>query len=327
MKIGILGAGGIAHTMGKTIQGMVRKGTPGIEAWAVGARNLERAEALAKEYGFAKAYGSYEELVSDPEIDLIYIATPHSHHCEHAKLSLEHGKNVLCEKAFMVNAAQTREVQKLAKEEGLLVTEAIWTRYMPSRKMIRDLLQEGVVGTPTSLTANLGYVVGSVERMREPALAGGALLDLSVYPINFALMAFGEDCEIASSAAVFSEKGIDCRNSIILTWKDGRMAVLHADMLAQTDRQGVISGDQGYLEVQNINNPEEIRIYNLDRKLVHRYSVPQQITGYEYEVEACRDALAQGKTECEQMPHKETLHVMEMMDSIRKAWGMTFPCE
>lgn len=327
MKIGLLGAGNIAHTMGATVAGMVQKGIPGIEAWSVGARTKEKAESLAGEYGFQKAYGSYEELLSDPEVDLIYVATPHSHHYAHAKMCLEHGKNVLCEKAFTVNAAQARELQALAKEKGLLLTEAIWTRYMPSRELINQIIKNGEIGNPTSLTANLGYVLGHVERMNEPALAGGALLDLGVYPINFALMVFGDDYEKVQASAVFSPKGVDYRDSITLTWKDGRMAVLHANMLALTDREGVVFGDKGYLEVQNINNPEEIRVYNLNRELVKTYAVPEQISGYEYEVEACRDALEKGELECPQMPHEATLGVMELMDSIRKSWNMTFPCE
>lgn len=327
MKIGLLGAGNIANTMAQTIAGMVKKGMPGIQAWSVGGRNLERAQALAQQYGFSRAYGSYEELVSDPEVDLIYIATPHSHHYAHVKLCLEHGKHVLCEKAFTVNAVQAEEIQHMAKHRKLLLTEAIWPRYMPSRNMIRNLLEEGVIGVPTSLTANLGYVLPHVERMQEPSLAGGALLDLGVYPINFALMAFGDDYETVQASAVFSPKGIDYMDSITLTWKDGKMAVLHTNMLALTDREGVIFGDKGYLEVQNINNPEEIRVYNLNRELTARYVVPEQITGYEYEVLACRDALEKGELECPQMPHETTLRVMKLLDGIRRSWNMTFPCE
>lgn len=327
MKIGLLGAGGIAKVMGNTVAGLVKANTPGIEAWSVAARDLSRAQALADEYGFQKAYGSYEELVSDPEVDLIYIATPHSHHYEHAKLCLEHGKHVLCEKAFTVNAPQAQALQKLAKEKGLLITEAIWTRYMPSRKMISDILASGVIGKPSTLTANLGYVLYHSVRMHDPALAAGALLDLGVYPINFAMMAFGDDFETASASAVFTDRGVDQRDNIVMTWKDSRMAVLMTDMHALTDRQGVISGDKGYLEVQNINNPEEIRVYDLARKLVAKYAVPEQISGYEYEVLACRDALAEGRLECPEMPHATTLQVMELMDSFRKSWNMVYPCE
>lgn len=322
MKLGILGAGNIASTMASTVIHMDE-----VECYAVGAREMKRAQEFADKFGFQKAYGSYEELAADDAIDLIYIATPHSHHYEHVMLCLEHGKNVLCEKAFMVNEKQAREVLELAKSKNLLVTEALWTRYMPSRKMIDDILDSGIIGEATSLTANLGYVLGHIKRMTEPELAGGALLDLSVYPINFALMAFGNDIDQVQGMAAFSKKGVDTKNSVTITWKDGRMAVLHANMLAQTDREGVIFGDRGYIEVQNINNCEEIRVYNLDRKLIKTYKVPEQITGYEYEVQACMRALENGNLECPQMPHKETLLVMNMLDEIRRQWKMTFPCE
>ena len=327
MKIGLLGAGRIANTMATTIAGLVARGEPGIEAWSVGARDYDRAAALAKEFGFAKAYGSYEELLSDPEVDLIYIATPHSHHYEHVKLCLEHGKNVLCEKAFTVNAAQAREVLSLAESKGLLLTEAIWPRYMPSREMIDGILARGEIGTPLSLTANLNYELHDKERMLEPSLAGGALLDLGVYPINFAMMAFGDDPASISGVAVLTDKGVDARESITMTWADGRMAVLHADMLTQSNRMGVINGTKGYLEVQNINNPEEIRVYDMDYNLVKKYEIPAQITGYEYEVLACRDALAAGQIECAAMPHATTIQVMELMDSLRKSWNVVYPFE
>ena len=140
MKIAILGAGRIAVHMAETLAGM-----DDVEAYAVGARELERAEAFAEKYGFTKAYGSYEEMLADKEIDLVYIATPHSHHYKHAKMCLEAGKNVLCEKSFTVNADQARALFKLAEEKNLLITEAIWTRYMPSRKIIQDIVESGVI--------------------------------------------------------------------------------------------------------------------------------------------------------------------------------------
>ena len=141
--------------------------------------------------------------------------------------------------------------------------------------MIDEIVESGVIGQPTSLTANLGYVLGHVERMKNPALAGGALLDLGVYPINFALMTFHEKIKNVSSSAVMTSEGVDCINSITLTFEDGKMAVLHSNMLAQTDRQGVINGDKGYIEVQNINNCEEIRVFDLDRKMTACYKAPE----------------------------------------------------
>lgn len=322
MKFAILAPGGIAHSMAEAVSGI-----PEIERYAVASRSYERAEEFARKWGFMKAYGSYEEMVQDPAVELVYVASPHSHHYEHAKLCLEHGKCVLVEKAFTVNAKQAEELILLARNKGLLLAEAIWTRYMPSRKMIDRLIDSGAIGKVTSLTANLGYVLPHVERLQNPELAGGALLDLGVYPINFALMAFHGEVDKVVSSAIMSPKGIDWMNSITLTFSDGKMAVLHSDMLAQTDRQGVISGDKSYLEVQNINNCEEIRVFDLDRKQTASYQVPEQINGYEYEVLACIKAIKEGKVECEEMPHEEILRVMRLMDEIRSQWGMTYPCE
>lgn len=322
MKFAILAPGKIAHSMARAVSEIEK-----IECYAVASRDYGRAADFAEQWGFEKAYGSYEELVKDPQVELVYVASPHSHHYEHARLCLEHGKHVLVEKAFTVNARQAKKLIQLSEEKGLLLAEAIWTRYMPSRKMIDELLAEGVLGNVTSLTANLGYILTHVERMQSPELAGGALLDLGVYPINFALMAFQGAVKEVNASAIMSPRGVDWMNSITLTFADGKMAVLHSDMLAQTDRQGVISGDKGYLEVQNINNCEEIRVFNLERKMTACYQVPPQINGYEYEVLSCIKAIEEGRTECEEMPHSQILLVMELLDTIREQWGMVYPCE
>lgn len=177
MKVGIIGAGNIAGSMAATLNAMEEA-----VCYAIASRDLKKAEDFAEKYGIEKAYGSYEELVEDREVDIVYIATPHSHHYEHAKLCIEHGKHVLCEKAFTVNAAQAEELFKLAAEKKVLITEAIWTRYMPYRKVVNDLLAEDVIGEVCTLTANLCYPISQVERIIRPELAGGALLDGGIYP-------------------------------------------------------------------------------------------------------------------------------------------------
>lgn len=322
MKFSILAPGGIARKMAEAVSGL-----ESVQRYAVASRTYDKAKAFADEWGFEKAYGSYEEMLEDPEVELVYVASPHSHHYQYARMCLEHGKHVLVEKAFTVNTSQAEELIRLSEEKGLLLTEAIWTRYMPSRRMINELVDSGVIGEVTSLTANLGYVLDHVERMQNPELAGGALLDLGVYPINFAMMVFHSEIKNVTSSAVMSPKGIDWMNSITLTFEDGKMAVLHSNMLAQTDREGVINGSKGYIEIQNINNCEEIRVFNLDREITARYQVPEQINGYEYEVIACQKAIEAGRVECEEMPHSETLKVMKLMDEIRGQWGMKYPCE
>lgn len=322
VKMGIMGAGNIASVMAATIREL-----DSVECHAVGARDLDRAKAFAKKYNFLKAFGSYEELVNDPEVELIYIATPHSCHYEHIKLCLENGKHVLCEKAFTVNERQAAEVFAMAEQKGLLLTEAIWTRYMPMRKRLEDVLDSKIIGEPYMLTANLGYVVSDKERIASPCLGGGALLDLGVYTLNFASMVFGDDVKEIRGTAVKNEAGVDMQNGITLTYQDGKMAVLNSTAMGLSDRRGVIYGDKGFIEVLNINNCEEIRVYDLKRSLVAAYDRPEQISGYEYEVEACVYAVRRGETQCKQMSHEESLRMMRWMDELRRQWGIVFPGE
>ena len=265
--------------------------------------------------------------MSDPELELVYIATPHSHHNEHVKLCLSHGKHVLCEKAFAANTAQAEEMIKMAEEKKLLLTEAIWPRYMPMRQTIDEVVASGVIGKVTSLSANLGYVIHTVERIMQPALAGGALLDLTVYPINFALMVFGDQIIKTDAMCVKTPTGVDGQDTVVFTYADGKMANLYTTIFAQTDRRGIINGDKGYIQIENINNYEEMNVYDLDRKIIATYKAPEQITGYEYEVRAAIKAVKEGKLECEEMPHSETIKVMKIMDGIRADYGIVYPFE
>ena len=322
VNIGFIGAGSIAEKMAKTIAKI-----KDVESYAVSARDIKRSKAFAKKYGFKKFYGSYEDMVKDENVDLVYIATPHSHHYEHIKLCLNNNKNVLCEKAFTVNTKQARDVIVLAKKKKLLLAEAIWTRYMPSRDIINQTIKSGIIGKVTSLTANLGYVINKKERLIEPELAGGALLDVGVYTINFALMVFGNKIKKIDSTCVKTKKGVDEQNSITLTFDDGKMAVLNSTMSALTNREGVINGDKGYIVVKNINNPESITVYSLDRKVVKTIKVPKQISGYEYEVISCADAIRNKKLECKEMTHEDIIRVMNIMDTLRRSWKIKYPFE
>ena len=322
MKIGVLGAGKISH---KTVPAMIA--LEEIECWAVASRSLEKAQAFAKEHGFRKAYGSYEEMLADPEVELVYVATPHSHHYEHMMLCLKHGKAVLCEKAFTMNAKQAREVMEYAKAQGLFVAEAIWPRYMPSRKMINDVIESGVIGKVNTLTANLSYVIHEVPRIYRPELAGGALLDIGVYGINFALMHFGTDIDRVESSVQMTCTGVDGMETITIFYKDGRMAVLTHSIYARSDRKGIIHGDKGYIVVENINNPQSVSVFDLEDKLLAHYDVPKQINGYEYQFAECAKALAEGRTESWSMPMADTVYMMEFMDGLRKQWGMVYPQE
>ena len=322
IKFAILATGGIAAKMSYAVSKL-----PEIHRYAVASRSLEKAETFAKEWGYEKAYGSYEEMLADPCVELVYVASPHSHHYEHAKMCIEAGKHVLVEKAFTVNAEQAQELIRLAREKNVLLTEAMWTRFMPARKILDDLIAEGVIGEIYSLTANLGYDIKHKERVIKPELAGGALLDVGVYPIQFALMAVHSKVRKISSDAVLSEEGVDLTNSITITFENGVMAVLHSSMLSLTDREGVIYGESGSIRFHNINNCEGISIYDKSGIPVREIEIPKQINGYEYEVLACVKAIEEGRLECSEMPHEETIRGMEILDTIRKQWGMKYPCE
>ena len=322
MKIGILGAGGIARTMARTLNEM-----KDVKLYAVASRSQEKADQFAAEFQAVKAYGSYEAMLQDKEVELVYIATPHSHHYTHMKLCLKYGKHVLCEKSFTQNAAQAQEVLKLAEQKGLLCTEAIWPRYMPMARVIRQILESGEIGAPAALSANLGYPIFGVERIRRPELAGGAFLDICVYVLTFASLFFGDDISRIDSSVVMADTGVDSQESITLTYRDGRIATLYCTAQALTDRQGVISGSEGFLVVENINNFQKADIYDHNRRLIRTVPCPPQITGYEYEVASAVKAIQEGKTECPEMPHSETLFIMRLMDSLRDQWGMKYPNE
>ena len=322
MNIGILGAGSIARQMAYTISKM-----DNAINYAIASRDYKKSQEFAKEFRVIKAYGSYEEMIKDPEVELVYIATPHSLHYEHAKLCLNNGKHVLCEKAFTINEKQAEELFEIAKEKNLFITEAIWTRYMPMRKTLDDILESDVIGELHSFTANLGYRINNVPRLVDPNLAGGSLLDVGVYTLNFASMVFGNNIKDISSTVIKTDTGVDAQNSITLYYENNRMAILHSTMMSRTDRRGIIYGSKGYIEVENINNCEGIKIYSLDGNLIDEYKTPKQITGYEYEVEASIKAIKNGELECIEMPHSETLIIMRLMDKLRNNWGIKYPFE
>ncbi len=322
MKIGVIGTGWIVSVVTQALKAM-----DNMECYAIASRTKERAEQAKEEYGYAVGYGSYEELVADPKVDLVYVATPHSRHYEDMKLCIAAGKNVLCEKAFTLNAAQAADIKRLAKEARVYVAEAIWTRYQPSRKLINDTIASGIIGRVTSLTANLSYAMSTKERIYKPELAGGSLLDIGVYGINFAMMHFGDEIVRMESSVQMMETGVDGMESITMFFKDGRMAVLTHSVYGRSDRKGIFYGENGYIIVENINNPQSISVYDAGDNLLQYIPVPEQINGYEYQFAEAADCIEGGLLESKSMPLEETVKVMEIMDSLRKSWGMVYPQE
>ncbi len=319
-KAGIIGTGTIARKMAYTLNEM-----DGVELYAVASRSLEKAKAFALEYNAQKAYGSYEELAEDEDIDLVYVATPHSAHAENALLCLEKGRNVLVEKPFAVNVSQAEKVFSKAREKGLFAGEALWTRFHPMKKKILELINDGAIGEVTSVTAEAGGFLTKVPRLTEPELAGGALLDIGIYPLNFASMMIGSEIERIDSSAVLTEKGVDAQNGFVITYKDGKMAILASSILSESSWSGVIYGTTGRIEADYILDIRKITVVNGDKR--YEINSPKEISGFEFEVQAALDAIAQGKCETNEMPQSETLKMLGIMDGLREKWGVKYPFE
>ena len=321
LRVGIIGTGWIAEKAAITLNGLKE-----CEAYAVGSRTIEKAEAFARQWKIPKAYGSYAELIADPDIDLVYIGTPHSHHYDVTREALMADKSCLVEKAFMANARQTKEIIDLAHERKVFLAEAIWTRYQPVVKMMRELISSRI-GEPRMLTATLGYSMGDKPRIMRPDLCGGALLDLGVYALNFVRMFFPADVVSIESQCVKSKTGMDLTNAISLVLADGMLCNLQSSAQCVGDNIGVVAGTEGNLIIDNINNPQQITVNGPDRTYIETIHVPQQITGYEYQFMACRQALIDGLLEPLEMPHEETLYIMQLMDMLRKKWGVHYPMD
>ena len=322
MKLAILGAGRIADKVSETLEQM-----PEIECYAVASRELARAEEFAQKHHFQKAYGSYEEMLSDPAVELVYICTPHSHHAEHMRLCIRHKKPMLCEKSFTCNEKEARAVLKEAEEAGVFCAEAIWTRYMPSRRQLNEIIRSGIIGPITTLSANLAYPITDKPRILDPALCGGALLDVGVYALNFAVMCFGEEIERLETSCSFTGTGVDMTDSITLYYKDGRTALCSGSIVARSDRMGILWGENGYIVVENINAPTKISVYDTEDRLIKAVSCPILISGYEFEFMECVRCIGEGLLEAPSMPHKDTLSIMSLMDRCREKWGLKYPQE
>ncbi len=330
IRFGIMGAGSIAHAMLTTLSHMKEA-----EAYGVASRSFEKAEEYREQYHLEKAYGSYEEMVLDEAIDVVYIATPHSFHFEQAKLCLEHGKHVLCEKAFTANAKQTEQLIQLARQQGLFLGEAMWTRFMPLIKKLKEIIENKTIGDVMSMTANLNFPMLHKERLVKPELAGGALLDVGIYPLTMASIVMGNEVEKIVATGVLSETGVDLMGQYTLIYKNGKMADLNSGMCAFSDGNAVIYGNGGMITVEGTNCPRGIKVWDhtwnlimdISAEEVATYESDEPLTGYEYEVLACVKAIEDGKTEFEEMPLQLSLKMMKLMDEIRRQLGVKFPFE
>jgi len=322
LRVGIIGTGWIAEKAAITLAGLSQ-----CEAYAVGSRTSQTAAAFAAKWNIPKAYGSYAELIADPDVDLVYVGTPHSHHYDVTRDALLAGKPCLVEKAFMANHRQAEEIVALARQQKVFLAEAIWTRYQPVVGMMRDLMGSGRIGQPRLLTATLGYSMGDKPRIMRPDLCGGALLDLGVYALNFVRMFFPADIVSIDGHCVKSATGMDLTNAITMVLADGMLCNLQSSAACVGDNIGVVAGTEGNLIIDNINNPQTITVNGPDRTYIETIRVPQQITGYEYQFLACRRDLLASRLEPLEMPLDETLYIMQLMDGLRCQWDVRYPMD
>ena len=323
LRVSILGAGHIARKMATTVAFLRNQVTPR----AVASRDPARAKALADEFGFETSFGSYEELAADPDTDLVYVATPNTLHARHTLLCLAAGKHVLCEKPFTANAREAEAVVRESRARGLFCGEAMWTRFLPAWRRIGEILRSGRIGEPRLIEASFAIPVSGKERLLRPELGGGALLDLGIYPIAFALQFFGADFARVSGRTVLAPTGVDDQSAFSLEWADGRLASLSCSMSAASGAWGRISGSRGRIEVPALTRCEGFRIAPFPDGPAEDVSLPFDCNGYEYEILAACRAIAEGRTECEESPMDDTLAVLRAMDSLRALWGVRFPCD
>ena len=322
-KWGILGTGGIARAFARDLSFLNNH----IVA-AVGSRTKEGAEEFSMEFPGCTAHGSYEELVTDPNIDAIYVATPHPMHVTHTVLALNAGKPVLCEKPFSINAAESRKMIEASIENNVALLEAMWMRFLPHIFTVRKILASGILGEIVSVTADHGQRLADqgIPRLIEPSLAGGALLDLGIYPVSFAHMVLGVP-ESIQAEAVMTEKGVDASTSMLFTYKSGAQAILTTTMIAQTPCRAVISGLNGWLEIdRTFYNPAGMRVHLFDGTTTE-YPSDYQGHGLSEQAIEFEKIVRSGRYESEHLTHKHTLEIMELMDEIRNKIGLKYPHE
>jgi predicted dehydrogenase len=293
----------------------------------VGSRSLENAQKFVATFG-GTAYGSYEELVADPSIDAIYVATPHPAHHDNVILALNAGKPVLCEKPFSVNAHEAQAMIDAAARNGVALMEAMWARFLPHYAKVREIVDSGVLGPILSIHADHGQRLADqgIARLIEPALAGGALLDLGIYPVSFAHMILGTPAQITSTA-VMTDRGVDAQTSMIFTYQEGAQAVLTTTMIEQTPCRAVVAGLNGWLEIdRTFYNPAAMRVV-LNDGTTTEYPNAYKGHGLREQAEVFKQLVRSGKLESEILTWKATVEIMTTLDTVREQIGLKYPFE
>lgn len=326
MRWGILAPGWIAQQFAAALRRDARQ-----EIVAVGSRNLDRARTFAAEHGATTAYGSYEELVHDPRVDIVYVASPHSEHHRQARLALGAGKPVLAEKAFTRNAAEARDLIDLARAGGLFLLEGMWSRFLPHYDVVDQAVHSGLIGDVTAVFADHGQHLhpDGPARLSDPDLAGGALLDLGVYPISFADFILGPFTSITATGTL-TGRGVDRQETVTVTNGAGALGVLHASMIAGSACTASVCGTEGRLDIDGtFYMPSTVTLYDRDGAVVDRYESAGDVAhqGMRYQAAEAARCLSAGATESPLQPLAATLRVMEAMDAVRRQLGVRFPGE
>lgn len=323
VRWGILGTGVIAR---KFAEGL--RDADGAVLAAVGSRTQATADAFGDAYGVPNRHASYEALAADPEVDIVYVSTPHPMHKANSLLCIAGGKHVLCEKPFTINAADAEEVLAAGNRAGVFVMEAMWTRFLPATRQVMAWIAEGAIGEVRMVEASFGFRADPDEtsRLLDPALGGGALLDVGVYPISYAQMLFGGAPDTILGAAHLGSTGVDEQSAYVLRFPNGGLATLSSAVRTTTPHHAHVIGTGGWIHVHDpFWCAQRVTLQRGDHALT--LDLPYKGNGYTHEAEAAMQCVRAGKREHEYMSHADTLRVMETMDALRAQWAMRYPGE
>jgi len=323
LRWGILATGGIAHAFARDLR------TAGLDLRAVGSRRLEGARAFAEEFDVARVHGSYEALAADDEIDIVYIATPHPMHAENALLLLEHGKHVLIEKPFTLNADQAIAVRDLARAKGLLAMEAMWTRYLPHMIRIREIIESGTLGEIRAVFADHTQRISDdpAHRLNALELGGGALLDLGIYPVSFAWDMLGAPTSIAATARL-GGTGADTEVATIFTHASGAVSTTLSSSRAAGPNTAHVVGTEGRIDIDRVwYTPTSFRVTAPDGTVLEEFVSDVEGRGMQFQALAAEETIAGGATDSERLPIDETVAIMETLDAVRRQIGLRYPEE
>ena len=324
IRWGIIGTGNIAHKFATGLQSCADA-----ELVAVGSRKQETADAFGEAFNVPTRHASYEALANDPDVDVVYISTPHSLHRDNTILCLEAGKRVLCEKPFAINARQAEEMIRVAREKKLFLMDAMWSRFQPAEVKMRELIAQGAIGEVRMIHSDFGFRTGGVDpkqRLFNPELGGGALLDVGVYNVALASMLFGPPTQVKALAHL-GETGVDEAAAVILAHKDGRLAVSSTAIRTRTMHEATIIGTEGWIRIDPPwwrTNGLTLTVHGKDPEHI---DTPMTGNGYNYEAEEVMACIRAAKLESDIMPLDETLSIMRTLDAIRAQWGLKYPME